>query len=498
MGIMTEKPVRVRIAPSPTGDPHVGTAYIGLFDYVFARQHGGQFILRLEDTDRERYRESSAHAILEAMDWLHLSPDEGPEIGGPVGPYIQSERLAIYRRYADELVEQGHAYHCFCTRERLAEMRAAQEAAKQDPMYDRYCLCEMSEEERQQKVRDGVPYVIRMKMPDSGASSWDDLVRDTVSFENALIDDQVLLKTDGFPTYHLANVVDDHLMGITHVIRAEEWISSTPKHLVLYNMFGWEAPRFAHLPLLRNPDRSKISKRHNHTSLHWYRDEGFLPEALLNFLALLGWSHPEDKEIFSLQELIEQFSFDRFNKTGPVFDLEKLRWMNGVYLRELPMDVLYPLVEPFLIKAGILQANPVPQEQAYARQCLELEHEKARTLSEFPGLISFMFDPNFDYDDEAITKWLRPAPEHVRPAFYKQIERIDALPESELTAEKYEELTRAIAEEVGVGAGKIIHPTRVAMSGRLKGPSLFHLMEVLGKQEVLYRFNRAIDITRGG
>ncbi|MHB9132979.1 MAG: glutamate--tRNA ligase [Armatimonadota bacterium] len=495
---MSNNIVRVRIAPSPTGDPHVGTAYIGLFNYAFAKHSGGQFLLRIEDTDRERFSETSARAILDAMAWLNLTPDEGPEIGGPVGPYVQSERLAIYKQYAEQLVEAGHAYACFCTKERLAEMRAEQEARKVEVKYDRHCLCTTSAEERQQRIRDGVPHVIRMKMPDAGATSWVDLVRDEVSFDNSLIDDQVLLKADGYPTYHLANVVDDHLMGITHVIRAEEWISSTPKHVVLYGMFGWEAPCFAHLPLLRNADRSKISKRHSHTSLHWYREQGYLPEALLNFLALLGWSHPEELEVFCLAEMVDKFTFDRFNKSGPIFDLEKLNWLNGMYIRSMPVDQLYERVEPFLIRAHQLQEHPVAEEREYAKRCVELEKEKAHTLADFPELISFMFDPDFEYEDEAVKKWLRPAPEHVRPAFYKMVEHIDPLPESELTAEKYEELTRGIAEELGVGAGKVIHPTRVAMSGRTKGPSLFHMMEVLGKAEVLYRFNRAIDITRGG
>lgn len=495
---MTDTTIRTRIAPSPTGDPHVGTAYIGLFDYAMARQAGGQFILRLEDTDRERYSESSAHAILDALRWLGITPDESPEVGGPVGPYVQSERLAIYRHYADMLVAGGHAYQCFCTRERLAKMREEQEAAKAQVQYDRYCLCHLTPEERSQKVRDGVPHVVRMKMPDEGATRWTDLVRGEVSFENALIDDQVLLKTDGYPTYHLANVVDDHLMRITHVIRAEEWISSTPKHLVLYQMFAWEPPQFAHLPLLRNADRSKISKRFNHTSLHWYRDEGFLPEALLNFLALLGWSHPEEQEVFSLDELVEKFTFERFSTSGPIFDLEKLRWLNGVYIRALPAEELYHRAEPFLQRAGLIQAHPVSEEIAFATRCLAMEQEKARTLTDFPELISFLFDPNFDFEDEAVTKWLRPAPEHVRPAFYQLIEQIDRVPASELTAEKHEQIVRAVAEVLGVGAGKVIHPTRVAMSGRTKGPSLFHMMEMLGKDDVLYRINRALDITRGG
>ena len=494
---MSDEPVRVRIAPSPTGAPHIGTAYMALFDYAFARHYGGQFVLRIEDTDRKRYDEASARAILEALEWLGLTPDEGPTIGGAVGPYVQSQRLPIYRQHAQQLVEAGHAYHCFCAKERLAEMRAAQEAAKQDVKYDRHCLRTLSAAERRRRAEAGESHVIRMKMPDTGMTTFTDLIRGEISFENALIDDQVLIKADGYPTYHLAVVVDDHLMGITHVTRAEEWISSTPKHIVLYRMFGWDLPRYAHFPLLRNPDRSKISKRHGHTSLSWYRGEGFLPEALLNYLALLGWSHPQEKDLFSLQELIEEFSFERFNQTGPIFDLEKLRWMNSVYIRELPIRELYARVQPFLHRSGILPANPTSEEAAYAQRCLALEQGKAHTLADFPALVSFMFDSNFDFEEEAVTAWLRPAPEHVRPAFYQQIEKIAPLPNDALTWEQYEKIARAVAAELGVSAGKVIHPTRVAMSGRTRGPSLFHLMEALGKDEVLHRFKRAIDVTRG-
>ncbi|HEY3417763.1 MAG TPA: glutamate--tRNA ligase family protein, partial [Armatimonadota bacterium] len=291
---------------------------------------------------------------------------------------------------------------------------------------------------------------------------------------------------------HLANVVDDHFMKITHVIRAEEWISSTPKHLVLFRMFGWEPPRYAHLPLLRNPDHSKISKRYGHTSLNWYREEGFLPQALLNFLALLGWSHPEEKEIFSLQELVEKFTFDRFNQSGPVFDLEKLRWMNGIYLRELPFDELYALVEPFLQRAGLLPEHPSAAERDLARRSLELEKDKARTLAEYPALISFMLQRDFPYEEEAVAQWFKPAPAHVRPALTRMIEQIEAQPDSVLTPERYEEIVRGVATELGVGAGKVIHPTRVALSGRTKGPSLFHMMELLNKQEVLARLRCAL------
>ncbi len=490
---MNDKITRVRIAPSPTGDPHVGTAYIGLFDYVFARHNGGKFVLRLEDTDRERYKESSAQAILDAMEWLGITTDEDPEKGGEYGPYIQSERLEIYKKYADILVDADFAYHCFCTRDRLTEMRASQEANKENIKYDRHCLCSMTKEERLTCAASGESFVIRMKMPDSGITGWVDLVREHVEFDNSLIDDQILLKTDGFPTYHLANVVDDHLMEITHVIRAEEWISSTPKHLVLYDMFGWEKPQFAHLPLLRNADRSKISKRFNNTSLNWYKEEGFLPEALLNFLAQLGWSHPEEKEIFTVNELVEKFSFDRFNKSGPIFDMEKLRWVNGIYIRDMDINELYNRVRPFLVNAGLVPLEASVDDDNYAREAIKLEQEKAKILSDFPNLVSFLFTDDYEFEDEAKNKWMSPAPPHVAPALVKLSEMIKAH-DGELTSEEYEAILRGAAEAIGVGEGKVIHPTRVALSGRTKGPSLFHMMELLKKEVVLSRISRMLEM----
>jgi len=488
--------VRVRIAPSPTGDPHIGTAYMALLNYAFAHHEGGQFILRLEDTDRERYRERSVQAILSALEWLGIPPDEGPIIGGPVGPYVQSERLAIYRQYAMQLIAQGDAYYCFCTRERLAEMRRKQEAAGQPTRYDRHCR-DVSDAERAQWLRDGVPHVIRMNMPDTGITTFTDVIRGKITFANALLDDQVLLKADGYPTYHLAVVVDDHLMGITHVTRAEDWISSTPKHLILYAMFGWQAPQFVHLPLLRNPDRSKVSKRCGHTSLQWYRDEGYLPEALLNYLALLGWSHPEEREIFSVAELVEAFRFDRFNTGGPIFDLEKLRWLNGVYLRALSVDELYLRAKPFMQRAGLVSAVPSANERAYATRCIILEQEKVRTLAEFPHHLDFMFTPDFPYADEAIAKWLRPAPAHVAPAFRSLQERLVNLMPEAFTADALEAIVRTTADMLKVTAAAVIHPTRAAMSGRTTGPSLFHMMEVLGRGQVLARLSRALAFVTG-
>jgi len=334
--------VRVRIAPSPTGEPHVGTAYIGLLNYCFAKRHGGQFILRIEDTDRARCTAASAQAIYDSLGWLGLRYDEGPDVGGDRGPYVQSERVALglYRRYADQLLEQGDAYHCFCTSEEIDGMRKRQTAAKQPIMYDRTHR-DLPLTEGRSRAAAGEPHVIRMKSPLSGESVYPDRLRKKPVVKPwAEIDDQVLLKSDGWPTYHLAAVVDDHLMGITHVIRAEEWLNSLPKHLWLNAKLGFTAPEYVHVGLLRNADKSKISKRKNPTSLLWYREQGYLPAALLNFLALLGHSHPDGKEKFDLAEMCGFFDLDRINVAGPVFDLKKLADLQGQYFRELTPDAV--------------------------------------------------------------------------------------------------------------------------------------------------------------
>src|SRR5512142_1764426 len=343
--------VRTRIAPSPTGDPHVGTAYVALFNYAFARKHGGQFLLRIEDTDRERSSAASEAMIFEALHWLGLRWDEGPDVGGPHGPYRQSERTAIYREHAAELVRRGAAYPCFCTRERLDALREEQKARKQNFGYDGHCRA-LPREEAGRRAATGEPHVVRLAMPAEGETVVADLLRGELRFDNAQVDDQVLLKSDGFPTYHLANVVDDHLMGITHVIRAEEWLSSLPKHAILYQGFGWEPPVFCHLPLLRNADRSKISKRKNPVSVNFYKRAGYLPEVMLNFLALMGWSMPDEHEEFTLEEFIDEFTLERISLGGPVFDVEKLRWLNGKYLRRLlPAQLLERLREGLLSDA---------------------------------------------------------------------------------------------------------------------------------------------------
>src|SRR4030088_2280893 len=353
---MPDGSIRVRIAPSPTGDPHVGTAYVALCNVALARQRGGTFVLRIEDTDRGRYIENSEGQIFDLLHWLGLDWDEGPDRGGPVGAYRQSERLPIYQKVAEKLVELGHAYLCWCTPERLEQMRAEQMKNKQPTGYDRMCLNLTRAQRAALPGFDERP-VVRMRVPDHDVPlSFDDLIRGPTNAP--MPDDQVLLKKDGYPTYHLAVVVDDHEMGITHVLRAEEWISSMPKQLLLYQFFGWQAPRFAHLPLLRNPDRSKISKRKNPAArLLWFQEEGFLPEALVNFLALQGWSMPDGREIFTFDDIVAHFDVERFSPVGPVFDIDKLDWMNGKYIEALDDQEFLHRVHPFL--HGFGQEGPL-------------------------------------------------------------------------------------------------------------------------------------------
>src|SRR6201994_1526057 len=331
-------PVRVRIAPSPTGDPHVGTAYIGLINYIYARQRGGKFVLRIEDTDRARFVATSEQEIFNSLRWLGLTWDEGPDVGGPYGPYRQSERTEIYREHADLLLKNGTAYRCFCTAEELEAVRKQQMAAKLAPRSPGTCR-HLAESQIAANLSENKPFTIRMKVPLEGETTFRDELRGDITFSHNNVDDQVLMKSDGFPTYHLANVVDDHLMRITDVIRAEEWISSTPKHVLLYKAFGWELPKFWHMPLLRNLDKSKISKRKNPVSLIYYRQAGFLPEAVINFLGLMGGGMPESTgpvaEKFSLEEMVERFQVENIRLGGPVFDLTKLKWLNGEYIRAL-------------------------------------------------------------------------------------------------------------------------------------------------------------------
>src|SRR5688572_30070440 len=380
---MPSSEVRVRIAPSPTGVPHVGTAYIGLFNYVFARSQGGKFIIRIEDTDQTRSHRRYEDAILRSLRWLGLEWDEGPDIGGPYGPYRQSERLGIYQEHVQMLIDKGAAYRCVCTPERLEAMRHEQRQAKQPIRYDGHCRT-ASDSEIESALQQGRPMVVRLKVPTDGATVVHDAFRDPITIENSQIDDQILLKSDGYPTYHLAAVVDDHLMRISHVIRAEEWISSTPKHLMLYEAFGWTPPVMMHMPLLRNADKSKISKRKNPVSLEYYERQGYLPEALLNFLGLMGWSMPDERETFTLDEMIEAFTFDRLSLGGPVFDLQKLDWLNGIYLRQLTPEALAERLQRQIIQPKVQRLR----DSEFVQQMIPLLQERLHTLGDFHTMAS--------------------------------------------------------------------------------------------------------------
>ncbi len=490
--------VRLRVAPSPTGDPHVGTAYMSLFNLAFVRQQGGRFILRIEDTDRARFREDSEHQVYETLHWLGLDWDEGPDIGGPCEPYRQSERLATYRPYVDRLLEQGLAYHCWCSTERLAQMREAQQKAKQPTGYDRLCLGKSEAERRGLPGFSETP-VVRMLIPDDVSLVFDDLIRGVVSAPRP--DDQVILKADGFPTYHLAVVVDDHEMGITHVVRGEEWISSTPKHVLLYRWLGLEPPAFAHMPLLRNTDKSKISKRKNPAArLTWFQEQGYLPEALVNFLALLAYppaegAEGEDVEVFTVGEFSARFSWADVNPVGPIFDLKKLDWLNGVHIRALGVDDLASRLLPFLRAEGVIGAAPSLGELARLRAVTELIQTRMVHLTEAGDLVApfYVADDAVVVAEDARAQLKDDAPQVLDAA----VGALSALPDSHegllgsepsWTAAAIEETLRgAVVDGLGLKPRFAFGPLRTAVSGRRVSPPLFESMEILGKQSTLAR-----------
>jgi glutamyl-tRNA synthetase len=474
--------VRTRIAPSPTGDPHVGTAYVALFNLALARRHGGRFVLRIEDTDRQRSHPRSETMIFEALRWLGLTWDEGPDVGGPHGPYRQSERTAIYRRHADELVANGAAYPCFCTPETLAALREEQKAAKARVLgYDRRCR-RIDPAEAARRRAGGESHVIRLAMPETESMEVTDLLRGTVRFERPQMDDQVLLKSDGSPTYHLANVVDDHLMEISHVVRAEEWLSSLPKHVQLYRSFGWQAPVFCHLPLLRNADRSKISKRKNPVSLNHYRRAGYLPEAMVNFLALMSYSMPDGREEFSLGEFVRAFELERISLGGPVFDLEKLTWLNGKYLRRLSTAELIARLRAHLLSDDYLAA------------VIPLVRERIDTLEGFFDYGSFFFVGEVEYDEAALRGMVPKGrtPGEVAKAVSGLLEQhID--PQLDWSAGAVEEALNAFAETAGWPAKELYTTVRLAATGRPATPPLFETLAVLGKEVCRRRLRRAAE-----
>ncbi len=469
LSLSSRSPVRVRIAPSPTGDPHVGTAYIALFNYVFARKSAGQFILRIEDTDQVRSTKDSEEAILRALKWVGLSWDEGPDIGGPCGPYRQSERTEIYRTHAEHLVQRGAAYPCFCTPERLEAARKAQAPGGRFIGYDRHCRG-LAKDPAQARVAAAERHVIRLAMPTDGQTRFHDGLRGEIVIENSTIDDQVLLKSDGFPTYHLANVVDDHLMNISHVIRAEEWITSTPKHVQLYAAFGWPPPAFIHMPLLRNPDKSKISKRKNPVSLDYYRDTGFFPEALLNFLALMGFSFGGDREKFTLAEMIDAFDFTKVSAGEPVFDLQKLTWLNGLYMREMSFAEILRRLRAWRLS------------DEYLLRVLPLLRERIERMDQLIPAAGYFLTG--DVDHGAVLSQMVPKGRDAAAtaaALGALAEHLEETVRGAWSKEVLEASVRAFCDKIAWKSKELFPAIRLAVTGRTAAPPLFDTLEVVGK-----------------
>lgn len=462
--------VRTRIAPSPTGeDLHIGNVYTALLNFAYAQKHKGEFLIRIEDTDRARLVEGSEQKILSSLKWFGLNYDEGPDIGGQFAPYRQSERKDIYRKYALELVEKGHAYYCFCAGDRLKKLREQQTTKGKPTLYDGLCKQIPKQDALNRTQRD--KYVIRLNVPDIGETEFIDLIRGEIKFENSLIDDQIILKSDGFPTYHLGVVVDDYLMQISHVIRAEEWISSTPKHILLYNFFGWPLPIFAHGPILRNPDKSKLSKRKNPVWSSWYKEQGFLPEAILNYLALMGWSHPEQKEIFPLSEFIEKFDLVDLKPVGPAFDLQKLEWLNGEYIRQSQDSKLKTQIYDFY-------KQKYPEE--LIAKTIPLIKERIKKFSDYLPLTEYFFHDPDKYELD-LNK------------YQSLLGKIKANLQSLNTwhAEKIGEVMQDLAKKESLKASEFFMVLRVAITGKKISPPLNESMEILGKEKVLKRLELA-------
>ncbi len=475
--------VRVRIAPSPTGDPHVGTAYIALFNMVFARHHGGKFVLRIEDTDQSRSRPQYETNIFDALKWSGIAWDEGPDVGGEYGPYRQSERLDIYRRYVDQLVNEGKAYKCFTTPQELAEMREVARKAGGRQGYDRRHR-NLSHEEIEQRLAQGQPYVVRLKVPLTGDCVFEDAIKGRSQVPWADVDDQVLLKADGFPTYHLANIVDDHLMKITHVIRGDEWMSSTPKHVLLYDLFGWERPTFLHMPLLLGTDGKKLSKRKNPTSIFYYRDCGYLQEAFINFLSLMGYSMPEEQEIYPVEHLIKTFDDARFGRSGAVFDVKKLDWLNQHYIINLiPQENLWNRIQQWGFS------------EAFMQKLMPLVHSRIQTFGDFMDLCQFFFINKLTYREEDLCprKLEAPTSAAILQAHIWHMEGNE-----DWGATGFEKASRELAERFSIHYKKDLIPLLfTTIMGKRTGPPLFDSVELLGKDRTRARLLQAIAFLGG-
>ncbi|ABP67768.1 glutamyl-tRNA synthetase [Caldicellulosiruptor saccharolyticus DSM 8903] len=476
--------VRVRFAPSPTGQLHIGGARTALFNYLFAKKHNGKFILRIEDTDLERSREEWAKAIMKSLKWLGIEWDEGPDIGGEFGPYFQSQRKDIYMEYINKLLEEGKAYYCFCSQEEIEKEREIAKQNKVSYKYSKKCR-NISLEEAKRRIKNGEKAAVRIKAPQDGVTVVHDIIRGDVEFSNDQLDDFIILKSDGNPTYNFVCVVDDYFMKISHVIRAEEHLSNTPKQLIIYQALNLTPPQFAHVPMILAPDRSKLSKRHGATSVEEFFENGYLKEAIVNYLLLLGWSPGEDRTIIGLDEAIEKFELEKVSKNAAIYDVNKLTWINGHYLKEIHIEDLYERMKYFYSKKGI-EIERFDKE--YVKSALKLVREKVKTLVEVVDASTYFFDDSYEYDQKGVEKYLTPENLNIVKSLLDELKNLEPF-----SAPEIESLVRKKAESLNVKAANIIHTIRVCISGRTVTPGLFEMMEVLGKKEVVKRIERTCE-----
>ncbi|MCC5910789.1 MAG: glutamate--tRNA ligase [Clostridiaceae bacterium] len=481
--------VRVRFAPSPTGSVHIGSLRTALYNYLLAKKQGGQYVLRIEDTDQTRFVEGAIEGMLRAMEWAGVIHDEGVVVTegqlkeeGEYGPYVQSQRLDLYKEYIKNLLDSGDAYHCFCSKERLDEVRENQKTAGQTPKYDGFCKS-LTKEAVEKKMAAGEPYVIRLKLPENKEIGFDDAVRGKVTFNTAEVDDQVLIKSDGFPTYHFAVVVDDYLMKITHVIRGEEWLTSTPKHVYLYEVLGWEAPKFVHLPNILNTDKKKLSKRQGDVAVEDFMKKGYLPEALVNYIALIGWSPEDNQEIFSIKELEDKFSLDRVSKSSGVFDVNKLNWINSHYIKESDIKRLTDLAIPYLIEANYITEEEAEEKYNWLQEMVAIFQEKISYMSEIKDHVDIFFKDQVEPQDQEAQGILKE--EHIpqlMEVFHQKL--IDS---EVVDKDTIKRIFKEIQKENGIKGPKLFKPIRVAVTGKSHGADLPLIIEVLGRQKLLSR-----------
>lgn len=481
--------VRVRFAPSPTGYVHIGGLRTALYNYLFAQKNKGTYLLRVEDTDQTRFVEGAMEGMIEVMEWAGVPHAEGPMLEegkvvtkGEFGPYIQSQRNDIYKEHVERLLESGNAYYCFCSRERLDAVREAQKAENKTPKYDGLCRG-LSYEEAKAKVAAGEPHVVRLRMPENKDISFNDMIRGNVTVNTAEIDDQVLIKTDGFPTYHLAVIVDDHHMGITHVVRGEEWLISTPKHVFAYEAFGWEAPTFVHLPVILNKDKKKLSKRQGDVAVEDFKKKGYLAEALINYVALVGWSPEDNQEIFSMDELIEKFSFERVSKSGGVFDLDKLNWVNNHYIKEADLDRIVDGCMPFVVEAGLMTAEELNDKRDWFAGIVDLMRERFDKMMDVTEHMSLFLEEDVTPENDEAKEMVEM--EHVPEMLSVFAAKVDALETLEVASLKA--ALKEVQKETGNKGKNLFMPTRIAITGQLHGPDLNQMMVILGKETILKR-----------